>query len=694
VVAAGLFFALALLWVRVIWLQVGLHKHFEERAEQFQEQRILVRPERGVLLDRHRRPLAHDLVTYSISAAPREMTDPRATARDLARELGLDPRRLDRQFQARPRFLWVARQVPPEDGQRVAAWKRRGVVVAAETRRDYPLGAAASEIVGRCNLDHEGVDGLELVLDEHLRGRPGWLTRFRDGRGRSIELQRGLRRAPENGQHAVLTLDADLQSIVEMHLRRAVDTLRAVRGFAIFLDPRTGEVLASANVPHLPPGKARNWNFTDSYEPGSTYKVVVAGAALEEGAARPDQRFEAAASGEAQVAPGAIFHDTHEQESFTFRDAVRWSSNIVMGRLAMKIGAERLYRYSTELGFGSMTGLDFPGEAGGRLRRPDHWSARSCPTIAIGHEISVTPLQLALAYAAIANGGVLMEPMLVREILTPDGEVVRRNEPRAVRRVFGERTTADLREMLVAVVDSGTAKAARVPGLKIAGKTGTAQKYDPNVHTYGKGMYLSSFAGFAPAGDPSIVGVVVIDEPRGRHYYGGEIAAPVFREILLDLRRLPSRGLGSGAATVAARPPAPAPVAVPDVHLMVPEAVERRLASAGLRASFHGSGARVLAQDPAPGAPAERGAAVQLWLSAPTDSTSSVLPDLAGLPLREALRRLSRLEVGTRIAGRGFVVRQDPPPGSALPLAGPCRLWCEPNAPARSERLVAGAVAP
>ncbi len=679
-VAAGLLFGFAMLWLRAGWLQIAQHRHYAERAERNQEQRVLVRPVRGQLLDRYGEPLAHDLVTYSVSAAPREMANPRTTAGDLAKTLGIAPKKLEREFTRRPRFLWVARRVDPNRGLEISSWKRRGVYVSAETQREYLLGDAACEILGRTNLDHIGIDGLELQLDDELRGQPGWATLFRDGRGRSHALPGGLRRSPENGRNVVLTIDAELQSIAEMHLARAVDTLDAVRAFALFLDPRTGEVLASVNIPHLPPGKARNWNFTDQFEPGSTFKVVAAGAALEEGLARPNQVFQAAADGQLLLAPGAVFHDTHKQASYTFRDAIRWSSNIVMGKLGIMLGAERLYRYCTTLGFGGITGIGFPGEAAGKLRSPAQWSLRSCPTIAIGHELSVTPIQLALAYGAIANGGILMEPMLVREVRDADGAVVRTHAPRAAQRVFSAKTTELLREMLTAVVDSGTAKAARVPGTKIAGKTGTAQKYDAAVGTYGARKYISSFVGFAPADNPTLVGVVVIDEPRGKRYYGGEVAAPVFREILFDLRRLSRDEFRPASAMVAVQPPAPAAVVVPDLHLLPPTAARRRLAESRLSARFEGEGTRVIAQHPVAGSASERGGAVTLWLSAPADSVNRVLPDLAGLSVREALRRLARLSVRARPSGSGLVVRQDPPAGTSLPLRGECRLWFKPGA--------------
>ncbi len=677
VAAAGLLFGLVLVWLRIGWLQVVRHAHYTERADLNQEQRVLLRPTRGNLLDRAGHVLARDLKTYSVSGAPREMADPRRTARALAGLLDEPPARLLREFAKRPRFVWIKRRISPALAERIAARRERGVYLATEVQRVYPLGAASAELLGRTDLDANGVDGLELQLDPALRGRPGWTTLFRDGAGRSMALPGGLRREPEDGQHVVLTLDADLQCIVETHLAAAVKELRAVRGFAMFMDPRTGEVLAAAVAPHLEPGKARNWNFTDQFEPGSTYKPVVVGAALEEGLAKPDQVFEASADGVGAVAPGTNFHDVHKEASYRFRDAVRWSSNIVMGRVANLVGAERLYRYSTALGFGSITGITFPGEAGGRLRSPEHWSARSTPTIAIGHEISVTPLQLTLAYAAIANGGVMMRPMLVREIRDADGTTVRRYAPEASHRVFSEQTSALIREMLTAVVDSGTAKAARVPGIQVAGKTGTAQKYDASVGTYGRGLYLSSFAGFAPAEAPRMVGVVVIDEPRGAKYYGGECAAPVFGRVVADLRRLPRGPLGSGVVQVAARPPAPAPVVVPDLRLLPARTAERRLAAYDLRARNAGQGTRVLTQEPAAGTEVERGAVVTLWLSRPEDAADRRLPDLAGLSVRAALRKLAPHQVAARIVGNGTVVRQSPIAGTKLPLGGPCVLYCE-----------------
>ena len=675
--AAGLFLGLTCLWVRVGVLQTALHGHFADRARENQQHHEKILPRRGVITDRRGKVMAHDLGVSQVAIYPPQLTDPMAAARVLAPVLKEPVAKVARRLRALKSYTWIARDLPPEVGQTIREAKVGGVVVEDETRRFYRLGDAASEILGRTNLDNVGVDGLEYQFENLLGGRTGWVTLVPTGSSSmSLRLPGAEGRPARDGSSLELTIDADLQAIVEHHLARAVDSLNAKRGFAVFLDPWSGEVLAAACAPHLQAGQSKNWTFTDQYEPGSTFKVVVAGAMLEEHMARPEQMYEAASSGQAELVPGCIIHDTHAHEALSFRQAMQYSSNIVMGRLALQLGSERLYRYSTALGFGSMTGVEFPGETAGRLRPVRAWQPRSTPTIAIGHEVTVTPLQLALAYAAIANGGVLMQPMLVRAIRDADGREVRRGSAQPSHRVFSAGTTATLMDMLCAVVDSGTATSARLASIRIAGKTGTAQKYDAAVGTYGRGMYLASFAGIAPADHPRLVGVVVIDEPRGSQYYGGQVAAPVFREVMLDLQRMSWPGFDNSNTSVAMRPPNVPAVTAPDLRLLPPRAAERRLAEYGLHVRFEGQGARVLSQVPPAGQPVERGSAVLAYLSAPQDSLGRTLPDLVGLTMREAVRRLSQREVPMRIRGNGFVTRQEPPAGTRLPLTGPCRLWC------------------
>jgi cell division protein FtsI/penicillin-binding protein 2 len=692
--AAGLLLGLAGLWVRIAWLQLGMHQHYVARAAEIQQMRAKLLPRRGELLDRNERLLAHDLLISRVAVSRAQLGPLDVVAAKLAPVLGEPEHALRARLGGITGYALIADDLPPEVGERVRVLRLPGIEVVDETKRDYRLAAAASEILGRTNRDNVGVDGLEYQFESELGGQSGWVTMVRAGNSRVLRLPGADTRAARDGAALTTTLDADLQAIVEQHLARAVDTLKAKRGFAIFLDPWTGEIRAAVCVPHLPPGLAKNWTFTDQYEPGSTFKMVVAGANLEEGLTKPSEYFIASESGRAELLPGVFIKDSHAHAGYTFFGAIQNSSNIVCGKLGIRLGADRLYRYATSLGFGSPTGIEFPGESGGHLRPVSAWQPRSTPTIAIGQEIAVTPLQLALAYAAVANGGVLMEPLLVRELRGADGRVIRRWSPHPLRRVFSQGTTATLQQMLCAVVDSGTATAARLRGLRIAGKTGTAQKMDPRTHRYGTHMYIASFAGFAPADHPALVGVVVIDEPGGSAYYGGQIAAPVFREVMLDLMRQPAGLLGPsiGPPSVAAAP-APPPVIAPDLRLLPQREAEARLREFGLRARFEGTGARVLSQTPAAGQPVDRGAAVVAFLSPPSDSLGRRLPNLVGMPMRVALRQLSLRQVTVHLEGCGLVARQEPAPGTALPLAGGCRLWCaSPGAPAGPRIVVASAV--
>ncbi len=699
VVAALLLSVFIVVWLRVFTLQTVLHEHFAARARENQQHHEKILPRRGVISDRHGEVLAHDIGVSQVAVYPPQLKEHARAAKVIGEALGIPEAKLLKQLKSLKSYTWIAREVPPEQGLRIRQARLEGVVVEDETRRFYQLGNAACEVLGRTNLDNVGVDGIEYQYEDALAGRVGWTTTVPTGSSRvQLRLPGAEGRPARDGSSMELTIDAELQSIVEQHLARAVDSLNAKRGFAIFMDPWSGEILAAACAPHLPPGAAKNWNFTDQYEPGSTFKVVVAGATLEEHNARPDQVFNAGTNGAAELTPGCVIHDTHPHGALTFRQAVQYSSNIVMGRLALLLGAEKLHRYATALGFGSMTGVEFPGESAGRLRPLSVWQPRSTPTVAIGQEVTVTPLQLALAYSAIANGGVLMEPMLVRSIRDANGREVRRNTPQSSHRVFSEATTRTLMDMLCAVVDSGTATTARLPDVRIAGKTGTAQKVDPRTRRYGAGMYMGSFAGIAPADHPRMVGVVVIDEPHGAHYYGGLVAAPVFREVVLDLQRVGWSGFDNTNAAIALRPPVVPPVTAPDLRLLPPQAAEHRLAEYGLHVRFEGKGPRVLSQVPPAGQAIDRGAVVLAYLAAPQDSVGRSLPNLVGLPVREAMRRLSQREVSVHITGNGFVTRQEPPAGVPLPLQGPCRLWCAPHEDGRvavvSERAERGVVTP
>jgi cell division protein FtsI/penicillin-binding protein 2 len=679
----------AVVVARLAFVQIVSYPHFAARAEQNQQGRVLLPPRRGDILDRNGKCLAGDLRTYSVYAVPRLMKNRRATARTLARLLDLDARTLEKRFRDRPAFCWVTRQANPGIEEELERARLRGVYLTVETRRQRPGGEAVLPIVGRVNLDGRGVEAVEYQFDGMLRGRPGWATLFKDGTGKQMSLPAGRSRAPQHGRGLILTLDADMQEIVVARLRAAADSLMAKQAAAVIVDPSTGQILAMASAGPGAPGAQRNPIISDQYEPGSTFKAVVAAAILEERLAEPSTVYDGGHG--ARDFGGFVIHDAHPHDQLTLRDAIRLSSNVICGQLALEVGARRYYEYATAFGFGALTGVEFPGEVGGRLRPPRSWSKRSLPTLAIGQEVAVTPLQMALAYAAIANGGVLLRPQLVLAELDEKGRIERRFEPRAVRRVIAPGTSATMRDFLQSVVDSGTAKRAALPWTTVAGKTGTAQKYDPETRTYARGRYIGSFVGFLPADEPRLVCLVLVDEPR-RGYYGGEVAAPIFRDIMEEIRRLRGGPLSPRPATVqvAASTLRLPQTLVPDVRLLPRERAEQRLATLGLRAVMEGKGTRVLDQFPAPGSPAERGQTVRLMAAR---DAAAVVPDVRGLTVRDALARLSARAMPVRVSGSGRVASQTPAPGATLPKGAVCVLVCRHEAAAPAAAARAGAPA-
>ena len=431
--------------------------------------------------------------------------------------------------------------------ERGAILDRRGdplaVTLPADSRRQlaperrYPRGQLSSQVVGFVSRDGAGCEGIERACDTWLRGEPGMQVLGANARGQLASIPGGRDRPPADGDDVRLTIDPTAQSVLERELARCVSESGAASASAVFLDPRTGDVLAMGSYPTFQPARVgesrpderRNRVLTDINEPGSTFKLITVAACLEEGVVTPGTLVESCE--ELELAGGHVLHDKEDYGWVSVEEALRRSVNTATANLARKVGPTALYRYARAFGFGCVTGITLPGEVSGILRRPAHWSGRSLETIAIGQEVACTPLQLACAYGAVANGGVLMKPRIVLEVRDSRGSLVREFPPTRVRRVISEGTARDLRRILTSVVENGTATAAQIPGLDVAGKTGTAQRIDPDTHLYDPGRHVSSFVGFLPADDPRLVGVVVVDRPGGVGY-GGQVAAPCFRRIV------------------------------------------------------------------------------------------------------------------------------------------------------------------
>ncbi len=510
------------------------HERLAERAHNQHVKMESIKPRRGAIYDNRMRELAVNRKVESLYGVPREIGDPALVARKLSPYVRMSDRTLVKRLSLDKSFVWLERKLEDSAVQRIKRLNLSPQVgFVPETRRTYPKGSLGAHVIGFVNMDNKGSEGLELKYDEILRGRSRQRQHGMDAHGRALS-NGGLYSGSTMGDSLVLTLDEDLQYIVEKELFNAVKKWKASSAVSILMEPDTGRILAMAVSPTFSPERPdkpehwRNRAVTDVYEPGSTFKSILAAAALEESVARPSDRFDCS-KGYIEVG-GRKIRDDHRHKVLSFAEVIQKSSNVGAVKIAQRLGKNRFYGYIRSFGFGAKTGSDLPGEVRGLLRAPERWSGSSIGALAVGYEVAVTPLQLLNAYCAIANGGVLMRPYIVSEIIDADGRTVRSFSPKPIRRVISKKTSAILTGILEKVVqEGGTAVRASVLGNPVAGKTGTARKLNSNGR-YSRTRYVSSFVGFVPSDKPRLAIIVVVDEPKGA-IYGGEVAAPVFRNI-------------------------------------------------------------------------------------------------------------------------------------------------------------------
>jgi cell division protein FtsI (penicillin-binding protein 3) len=535
-VVLGLIGAFVVVAGQLVNLQVIDAPGLSARARSQQQQTIRLAGDRGTITDRNGAILAKNMDVPSLFADPSAVDNPKATARALSRVLPASARSIERRLKAGGRhFAWLNRKVDPALAERVMALGLPGVHQVPESRRFYPKGQLLGQILGFAGMDNQGLSGVEQAFDPLLKGGEMAYVVERDALGRHLFPSDADYRRPTHGADLVVTIDEAIQYHVERELDRVMEKSRAEAAEALVMDPRTGEILAMAVRPGFDPNRVgryapedlRNRLITDPYEPGSTLKMFLAAAALDEGVVTLDEVIDCE-QGTLPLRGGAL-HDHEPMGELTFAQVLTRSSNIGAAKVGMRLGADRLYAALRTFGFGRRTGIELPGESPGVLLPVKRWSGRSLPSVSIGQELMVTPLQLATAASAIANGGWLVRPHLVKEVDGPKG--VERTRPERRRRVMTAETAARLRRALVGVTEAeGTAPDAAVPGYLVAGKTGTAQKASHDRRGYARGKYVASFVGMVPADHPRIVILVVVDEPKGLHY-GGSVAGPVFREI-------------------------------------------------------------------------------------------------------------------------------------------------------------------
>jgi cell division protein FtsI (penicillin-binding protein 3) len=651
-VALGLVAWMLLIGARLVQLQVHQHADLSARARNQQLGTIETSPTRGQVLDRQGRELARSIDTESFFADPREIPNPDETARRIAAITGQDRAELADRLReakaAKKKFVWITRRLDVSTANKLDVLELDGVFSRKEPKRYYPNDSLAAHVLGFVGSDEVGLSGVEQYYNEKIRGDSGklFLEMDRDRRAfESYEVQ------PHPGQTVVLTIDQVIQYRTEQALNAAVQRAHAKSGTAIVMDPRTGEILALANAPSFDPNQPTrvspesrsNGALQSIYEPGSTFKIVVYSAAIEKGLVKPEDKIDCQ-MGQITVA-GRLIHDHHPFGLLTVADALAQSSNVGAIKLGLLVGNEAMYEFMKRLGFGSRTGIDLTGESPGILRPLNRWQPSSIGSLAMGQEIGVTPLQMASAYSVVANDGQWVKPHLVRELRSADGNVLYQAKPE-MRRALKPETTAALRTMLEGVTLRGTARKAQLDGYSAAGKTGTAQKIDPRTHAYSSTKYIGSFVGFAPVSNPAVVIIVVIDEPQGA-YHGGDVAAPVFREIaeqiLPDLGVLPDVELKPGTQLIA-QAPMPSAQSV-KVAQQLSEEREATLPKVTAR-NFSGQASEVV--------------------FAVATKRGVLMPDLRGQSVRDVARMCAQLGLRLEARGDGRALRQMPEPGAEL----------------------------
>jgi cell division protein FtsI/penicillin-binding protein 2 len=671
---------------RFAYIQIFNAPYYREKAKNQHERFIRLEPQRGALYDRHGQPLTLNMqvTSYGMDCAQIDEPKKKRIAAAFAALTSQDPGVLYQRIRGARTYRWLDRNVSQRYAARVDSCRIPGLYRSPATMRSYPFGALACHVIGCTNVDNLGIEGLEMACQKKLRGLDGETVLQVDARGfLQPDFKSPLKR-PVDGYALELTLDATYQRIAEEELARVVTEHRAKGGMVLLLEPTTGEVLALVNLPNYDlnrieksaKSQRRNRAITDVFEPGSTFKLVPLVAALEERLVTAQDKIYCE-GGEMAVGP-TIIHDSHKYEWLTVEEVIVHSSNIGALKLGKLLGERRLYQYARSLGFGTPTGIDLPGEVSGVLRNPAQWSQLSLPMISFGQEISATALQVANAYAAIANDGQLMRPQIIKKILNAQGEVVKEYRPKVVRRVVSRTTAREAGRILGQVVTMGTAINTSIPGISIAGKTGTAQKSAPG-RGYQDDQYVSLFVGFLPVAAARLVCLVAIDEPQGTHF-ASEVAVPAFRKIVERIISTPRSDLKQYLfENVPVSRPVPSKlVRVPDVRGLNPVAAEKALAGARLTADVVGSRGNVTGQYPPAGTTVPASSEIKVFTRGAM-RPESVVPDLAGMPLRRAVYVLAAQGVPFTVQGYGQVAAQDPPAGTVLREHQTCRVECKPG---------------
>ena len=687
-VAFSLFFFASILVVRLLYIQLWESSTYSNMADKQYILKIPSQAHRGLIYDRNREYLALNEPCISIGLDKRQM---KGSALHYAGKLAGATRTSSSKLRKRIEgvkgtFVWILRRIDADLGPGVAALELPGILVQKDTRRVYPHHEVASHILGFTDPDNRGLEGVEFGFNEKLRGEDGYSAISRDGRGRAVPENILTRHESRDGSSIMLTIDYIIQSAAAEELRKSIHEYNARKGTVVICNPQNGEILAIANEPNYNPnnpgasliGNRRNRALTDPYEPGSTFKIVTFAGIFENKLKKESDKI--FCENGIYLRNGRRIKDTKKLGLISVEDILRYSSNIGTAKLAEVLGKEKMFAIARSFGFGSKSNIALPGETAGILRDVDKWSNYTLASMSIGQEISASALQMTMAYAAIANGGFLLEPKILKERIDVSGE--RHVEPETKRkRIISKTTASKINRMLVRVVEKGTGKPARIKGLKIAGKTGTAQKALPNGKGYSSTEFISNFAGYFPANKPKYLIYVTLDTNKKNQW--GKYSAATFKRIaqriILQEERILSRRITESSLPQKKN----AQVVEVSGHFLPNlknrnfELAKASLETFGLVVKTKGNGYFIKKQSPAPGTLLEAGMEVSLELFETNRSDGFIkMPSLLGLSVREALNRLAIQNLEPVVYGSGKVVKQKPSPGTMVRSGIRCVIEC------------------
>lgn len=670
----------AALWFRIAMIQFVDHERLYHKAITQREREVTLDAVRGSILDRNGVDLAVSIPSASYGIRPDDISDAKAAVSAIAGATGYSVPAVNAMVTSDKSFLWLVRQADAGVARRLDESGVRGINRIEEARRYYPLGNVGAQLIGYTDVDGRGIEGAELYAERDLAGFDGRSTVLRDARGRSVASLDDPEVAPRNGSDVVLTIDSRIQEMVDEELAAALERTHSRWGGAIVVNAGTGEILAMSNAPGFDPNspasfgkqfdanRRRNRLVTDMFEPGSTFKIVTFAEALESGAITETDEIDCE-NGKYRLYNHTI-NDTHELDIVPAAEVLIESSNIGTVKIADLIGESRLYERARLMGFGAVLGADFPNETPGDLPNPRDWSGLSLATISFGQGIAASPLQTVMAYAAVANGGILLRPRLVKEVRGEDGVLVRGSEPVTIRRVMKPETARRLEILLEGVVESGTGETAALPNVTIAGKTGTAQRVRDDGRGYEPGKYVSSFVGYLCDRSPRIVCLVILDSPEGG-YYGSQIAAPVFRNIM---NRMLNMGDGSLTVPVMAENDGEPGRGGIIGGLQGIAAAAGRFAKIGFGIDASADSVDTPRRFSLPDSRGRRKSVSEIEL---TENGKVAMPDLKGLTMREAASEAVDLNLDVSISGSGIVTGQSPKAGALISPGTVCSIVCE-----------------